>query len=84
MKTLLKHFRPMSVEALARRELEEAQRELLEAETGMDFARAMVAYHTDRIDRLKGTLNGLELRNKKVEAEGDFVARSISHIRAGN
>lgn len=64
MKALLKHFRPMPVEVLARRELEEAQRELLEAETGMDFARAMVAYHTDRIERLKGTLNGLELRDQ--------------------
>lgn len=40
MKALLKHFRSMPVEVLARRELEEAQRELLEAETGMDFARA--------------------------------------------
>ena len=86
MKTLLEYFRPMSVEALARQELEAAQRKLLAAETGLDFARAMVAYHTDRIDRLKGILNGLELRNQKADAEvkNDFAAQSISRIRAGN
>lgn len=38
---------------LAAAELKEAQRELLKAQTGLEYAQAMVTYHTARIKRLE-------------------------------
>lgn len=37
---------------MAQQELQEAKLELLKAQTGRDYAAAMVQYHTDRITRL--------------------------------
>jgi hypothetical protein len=38
------------------RELDQARRGLLEAQTGRDYANAMVQYHEARIDRLRSQL----------------------------
>jgi hypothetical protein len=47
-------FRTPSADELALRELEEAQRELLKAQSGREYADSLVAYHTARIRRLSG------------------------------
>lgn len=51
-------FRPPSVEELAVRELQDARRKLLEAQSGRDYAEAMCAYHAARIERLDAQVNG--------------------------
>lgn len=45
-------FAAPSAETLARRELEEAKRELLAAQRQFEWHGKMVEYHTDRIRRL--------------------------------
>lgn len=42
-----------TAEAVAQRELSEAKRELLKAQTGLDYAKAMVRYNEDRVARLQ-------------------------------
>lgn len=42
---------------LATRELDEAKRDLLLAQSGLDYATGMVKYHTDRIKRLTHYIN---------------------------
>ena len=49
-------FRSPSPEELIARELDQARRGLLEAQTGRDYASAMVLYHETRIDRLRAQL----------------------------
>lgn len=46
-------FHTPSAEQLAVRELQEAKRELLLAQSGVEYATNMVRYHQARIDRLK-------------------------------
>jgi hypothetical protein len=41
---------------LAQRELEEAQRQLLKAQTQHEYAAAMVRFHGERIRQLQGVL----------------------------
>ena len=41
-----------SAEIIARKELEEAKRKLLEAQTGKEYAESMCKYHEARIKRL--------------------------------
>lgn len=53
MKSLTNLFRVPSAHTLAQRELEEAQRKLLEARSGVEYAQSMVSYHTARVDRLQ-------------------------------
>lgn len=53
---LLNPFRTPSPEELIARELDQARRSLLEAQTARDYANAMVAYHDTRIDRLRAQL----------------------------
>lgn len=48
----LNPFRKPSPEMMATQELEDARRALLEAQTGMEYAKAMVAYRTEQIERL--------------------------------
>ena len=43
---------PPSAEALALRELEEAKRRLLVAQSGREYAASMCKYHEERIKRL--------------------------------
>jgi hypothetical protein len=45
-------FRLPTADKLAQIELDEAKRSLLGAQTGLDYAKRMVDYHTDRIKRL--------------------------------
>ena len=54
--TLRTIFTTPTAPALAQRELEEAQRELLKAQAGAEYASRMVQYHSDRIKRLTGFL----------------------------
>lgn len=49
-------FRNPSPEELMARELDNARRGLLEAQSARDYATAMVAYHETRIDRLRAQL----------------------------
>jgi hypothetical protein len=49
-------FRTPSPKELMARELDQARRGLLEAQTGRDYAMAMVNYHLNRIDRLRAQL----------------------------
>lgn len=49
-------FRKPSARTLAQVELEEARRRLLIAQTGLDYARAMVQYEATRVQRLEGFL----------------------------
>ena len=49
-------FRKPSAMALAQLELDEARRRLLIAQTGLDYARAMVRYEATRVQRLEGFL----------------------------
>lgn len=46
-------FSVPSALSLAGLEMQDAQRDLLKAQTGLDYAAAMVQYHTTRIDRLR-------------------------------
>lgn len=46
-------FRTPSALEIAARELAQAERQLLEAETGREFATAMVEYNKERIYRLR-------------------------------
>lgn len=49
-------FQTPSAEQLAQRELQEAQRELLAAQSAAEYAARMVGYNQDRIKRLKAFL----------------------------
>lgn len=50
------YFRSPSAETLALRELEEAKRKLLEAQTAREYAESMCTYHEARIKRLSAYL----------------------------
>ncbi len=56
MQNLLNPFKTPSAKIMAKRELEEAQRQLLQAQAGAEYASAMVQYHSQRIARLKSML----------------------------
>lgn len=46
-------FRTPSALELAAKELDQAERMLLEAQSAKEYAEAMCTYHSDRIDRLR-------------------------------
>lgn len=52
MKQLQDMFKKPSADVLAVQELEEAKRQLLMAQSGLDYALAMVKYNEDRVRRL--------------------------------
>ncbi len=56
MKLITKLFAKPTPDELAMRELVEARRAKLEAETGRDWAASMVAYNNARIERLEAYL----------------------------
>ena len=62
MSTFRKIFSIPSVEELALRELEEAKRSLLKAQSGREYADASCEYHLARIKRLTSYLQSV---NKK-------------------
>ena len=53
---LKKIFRRLTPVELAAKELAEAERALLEAQTGREYADAIVTYNEKRIARLRGVL----------------------------
>lgn len=55
-KKLFDPFRTPSAELIAQRELEQAKRQLLNAQAGQEYAAAMVQYHQNRIARLNSML----------------------------
>ena len=50
------YWRMPSAKELAAKELAEAQRKLLDALSGMEYAKRMADYHSDRIKRLTAYL----------------------------
>lgn len=48
----LNMFKKPSADVLAVMELEEAKRQLLAAQSGLEYAKAMVAYNEERVTRL--------------------------------
>lgn len=52
----LNPFRKPTATELAKAELEEARRKLLNAQSGMEYAEAMVRYETARVRRLEDIL----------------------------
>ena len=50
-------FKAPSPEAMALKELEDAKRSLLQAQTGAEYANALIKYNTDRVKRLTLYLN---------------------------
>ncbi len=53
MKAIFKMFRKPSAQELALAELEEAQRQLLNAQAAAEHTAAIVTYHKNRITRLR-------------------------------
>lgn len=49
-------WRRLSPEEMMARELDDARRALLEAQSARDYANSMVVYHETRIDRLRSLL----------------------------
>lgn len=56
IKKLIDPFRTPSAELLAQRELDDAKRQLLQAQAAQEYAAAMVQYHQARISRLNRIL----------------------------
>lgn len=55
-----KLFTPPSARELAAQELEEAERQLLLAHTQQEYAASLIAYNTNRVERLR---HFLEVQN---------------------
>ena len=51
-------FRPAPAQVLAARELDEARRQLLQAQSAEEYAHSMAEYHQARIARLERYLAG--------------------------
>ncbi len=64
MKQLIEYLKNIyatpSAEVIAVRELEEAKRKLLEAQSGREYADSMCKYHEARIKRLTNYIKGME------------------------
>jgi hypothetical protein len=60
MKYLAKLWTTPSAEALALRELEEAKRRLLQAQTAREYADSMCKYREAQIKRLTAYIKGVE------------------------
>ena len=54
------YFRLPSAKEMAAKELEEAKRRFLEAQSAMEYARRMSDYHADRVKRLTNYLESSE------------------------
>jgi hypothetical protein len=61
---LLNIFRKPSALILAQRELEQAQRDLLDAQTGYEYAKRIADYNCDRIKRLTAYLREAHAEDK--------------------
>ena len=58
-------FGQLSLLEIASVELAEAERKKMEAQTGVEYSSAMVAYRTAQIKRLKAQINDLSKEQKK-------------------
>lgn len=56
IKELVESFRKPSAETLAQRELEEAKRSLLNAQSHQEYYKRLADYNEDRVRRLTGYL----------------------------
>lgn len=65
---LLNRFRKPSVDTIIRAELEEAELQLLAAQRGVEYARAIVEYESSRIKRLKDALHRRALEQQQAIA----------------
>jgi len=59
MDAMRAYFRLPSAETLALKELEEAKRKLLEAQSAREFSESMCKYHEARIKRLTAYLHSV-------------------------
>lgn len=62
-------FRKPSPILIATEELEEAQRQLLRAQSAAEYARRMTEYHTDRVKRLTAFLKTAHGQNQQAEEQ---------------
>ena len=53
----LNPFRELPARVQAKPDLEQAERQLLDAQSANEYASALVLYHTQRIDRLRKVLS---------------------------
>lgn len=60
IKRIQQMFQKPHAHELAVRELNEAKRELLRAQSGRDYAIAMCDYHAARIERLQKTIGDIQ------------------------
>lgn len=60
LRELMHVYSPPSPEEMAQEELDQAQRELLKAQSAREYAASMVQYHTQRIERLQAYLRKTE------------------------
>lgn len=58
--------KPTPIE-IATKELQEAQEKLLEAQTGLEYAKAMVEYNTNRVARLQEYIKAQTKSTNKTE-----------------
>lgn len=54
------HFKHPSAAELAAMELAQAQRQLLEAQSAMEYAKRMTEYNSDRVRRLTAYVGGAQ------------------------
>lgn len=66
-KDIVRLFHQPSADVIAREELEAAQREYLKAQSGLDYARRMVEYHADRINRLSRYIKEADARRGEAD-----------------
>lgn len=77
VRPLIEMFRPPDRVTLAARELADAERRLLAAESGLDYATAMVRYETARVTRLTKILNP----TKEIVNARPNVRPSVRRVR---
>jgi len=58
MNRFFKLFQQPDARELAAKELAQAEHSLLEAQSAAEYARSMVVYHRERIERLRSYLEG--------------------------
>ena len=68
IKDFVRLFARPSAEVMAREELEDAHRQFLRAQSGLDYARRMVEYQSDRITRLSRYVRETSARQSAEES----------------
>lgn len=67
LKSIMSIWKAPSPESIALRELEEAKRSMLQAQTAKEYAESMVKYHDARIRRLTQFLKDAHTEDRKNE-----------------